>query len=93
MLLPRCIGILTYYFCAIDTLRRYTTWWDTKSGQFICSGMAATTAFWIVWPFELLKNLAQAENKDFGKDNWSRAKFIFKNQGFKGFYRGIVAGS
>ena len=46
----------------------------------MCSGVAATTAFWIVWPFELLKNLEQAENKDYGKDNFSRAKYIFKNQ-------------
>ena len=51
------------------------------------------TAFWIVWPFEYLKNLAQAENKDIGATTIERAKLIFKTQGIRGFYRGILPGS
>lgn len=39
------------------------------------------TAFWIVWPFEYLKNLAQADNKDIGNTSFERAKFIYKTQG------------
>jgi hypothetical protein len=58
VLLPRSIGILTYYFCVIDMIRRKTDLWNTKTGQFMSSGTAAMTAFWIVWPFEYLKNLA-----------------------------------
>ena len=67
--------------------------WNTKIGQFIASGTAAMLAYWIVWPFELMKNLAQAENNDFGKTTFDRAKYIYKNQGVLGFYRGILPGS
>ena len=54
---------MTYYFCMVDTLRRKTNLWDYKLGQFLISGGAAMTGFWIIWPLEVLKNLAQAENK------------------------------
>jgi len=74
-------------------IRRKTNLWNSKIGQFLSSGTAAMTAFWIVWPFEYLKNLAQAENNDIGKTTAERARFIYKSQGLKGFFRGIVPGS
>lgn len=46
-----------------------------------------------MWPFELLKNLAQAENNLHGTSSMERAKYIYNNQGLKGFYRGILPGS
>ena len=81
VLLPRCIGILTYYFCVIDIIRRKTNLWNSKTGQFLSSGTAAMTAFWIIWPFEYLKNLAQAENNNLGNTNMERAKSIYKAEG------------
>lgn len=51
------------------------------------------TAFWIIWPLEVLKNLAQAENKMAGSNTSERMKYIYKNQGILGFYRGILPGS
>ena len=50
------------------------------------------TAFIFIWPFEVLKNLAQADNKTAGSTNMERARYILKNQGIKGFYRGLVPG-
>jgi len=32
--------------------------WDYQLGKFIISGGGATLGFWILWPFEVLKNLA-----------------------------------
>jgi hypothetical protein len=36
------------------------------------------TGFWIIWPFEILKNLAQAENKLAGSNGMERVKYIYK---------------
>jgi hypothetical protein len=85
--------MLTWYFLSVDTLRRRTNLWDYKIGQFLVSGGSAVVGFWVVWPFEMLKNLAQAENVDGGNTNASRARYIYKTQGILGFYRGIVPGS
>ena len=51
------------------------------------------TAFWIIWPLEVLKNLAQAENKVAGNTTGERVRYILKTQGPLGFYRGILPGS
>jgi len=50
-------------------------------------------AFWVIWPFEVLKNLAQAETTGCGKSTIDHAKFILKTSGPLGFYRGILPGS
>jgi len=50
-------------------------------------------AFWIIWPFEILKNLAQAETKDVGNTTLERARYILRTNGPLGFYRGILPGS
>ena len=63
---------MTYYFCTVDTLRRKTSLWDSKFGQFLVSGGAAMTGFWLIWPLEVLKNLAQAENKTAGTNTKER---------------------
>jgi hypothetical protein len=35
-------------------------------------------AFWLVWPFEVLKNQAQAGTKDFGGSTIERAQHIYQ---------------
>jgi hypothetical protein len=52
----RSTGMMTWYFCMVDTLRRKTNLWNSKLGQFLVSGGSAMTGFWIIWPFEILKN-------------------------------------
>ena len=46
-----------------------------------------------MWPFEVLKNLAQAECNLAGNTTTERAKYIYRTQGIAGFYRGIIPGS
>lgn len=48
--------------------------------------------FILIWPFEVLKNLAQAEEMTHGKNTSERAKYIMRTQGIRGFYRGIMPG-
>ena len=61
ILYPRTVGLMTFYLCMIDSLRRNTNLFKTAVGQFFVSGTIATMAFWIIWPFETLKNQAQAD--------------------------------
>ena len=70
--------MITYYFTMVDALRRNTNLWDYKLGQFLVSGGAAMTGYWIIWPFEILKNLAQAENKLAGDTSMQRIKYILQ---------------
>lgn len=83
---------MTTYFLFVDTLRRKTQLWDYNLGKFLVSGGGAAFGFILVWPLEVLKNLAQAENKLAGDTTAQRARYIMKNQGISGFYRGIVPG-
>ena len=56
------------------------------------TGIGAGIAFAVMWPFEYLKNLAQAENKIAGNTSMERVRYILKTSGPAGFYRGIVPG-
>ena len=57
---------------------------STPAGQFFSSGGCALIGFWVVWPFENLKNQAQAGM------NWLAHA---RTTGLLGLYRGIVPGS
>ena len=92
-LYPRTTGMMTHYFICVDTLRRKTNLWDYKLGQFLISGGAAMTGFWVIWPLEVLKNLSQAGNTAMGSTTAQRCAAIWRTQGILGFYRGILPGS
>ena len=57
-LLVRSTLILTSYFVQVDLISRNTNLMDSKVGQFMASGAAAMFSYWMVWPFEVLKNIA-----------------------------------
>jgi solute carrier family 25 carnitine/acylcarnitine transporter 20/29 len=79
--------MMTLYFCLFDACKRAEL---TKStlGQFFCSGGSALLGFWIVWPFETLKNQTQAGMKGTVLEKVRRMP-----GGFLGLYRGILPGS
>jgi len=65
--LARNVGLLASFIMMLDSCRRHTNFFDTKTGQFFATGFMAVAAFWTVWPFEFLKNQIQAErNNEFG---------------------------
>ena len=92
-LYPRSTILMTSYFIQVDYYRRHTKLFETKLGQFYVSGSSAMVGFWIIWPFEVLKNMAQAETKDCGNTTLERVKYILRTRGPLGFYRGIIPGS
>ena len=75
--------MMTLYFCLYDACKR-NGYASTPAGQFFSSGGCALVGFWVVWPFENLKNQAQA-----GKNWLAHARAT----GLLGLYRGIVPGS
>ena len=50
------MGLLGSFICMLDVCRRKTTLMDTKLGQFFATGIMTSSAFWLIWPFEFLKN-------------------------------------
>eukprot|EP01112_Ceratiomyxa_fruticulosa_P012274 TRINITY_DN338_c0_g1_i2.p1 TRINITY_DN338_c0_g1~~TRINITY_DN338_c0_g1_i2.p1 ORF type:complete len:315 (-),score=41.32 TRINITY_DN338_c0_g1_i2:140-1084(-) len=59
----------------------------------VVSGGLAGMAFWTtIFPLDVIKTRIQTQN-DFlkYKNSWDCAKFIFRNQGVRGFYRGYLA--
>lgn len=92
-LYPRCVFLLTTYFTYVDCLRRHTNLMDTFSGQFLVSGSASLLAYALIWPFEVLKNVTQACDKNISVTLAKRVKHIYRKQGISGFYRGMLPGS
>mmetsp|Transcript_27222 Transcript_27222/g.36376 ORF Transcript_27222/g.36376 Transcript_27222/m.36376 type:complete len:240 (+) Transcript_27222:205-924(+) len=93
-LAPRSTLILTSFFVQVDCIQRNSSIMDdSKLGQFLASGTAALISYWLVWPFEVLRNVTQAGVAGSGNTTVERARFIYGRFGVLGFYRGILAGS
>lgn len=79
-MLPQYIrgtGLMTVYFCCVDYYRRYTNLWSYRAGQFWASASSAVFGFWVIWPFEVIKNVTQAGNLNAGNTMSERARFIY----------------
>ncbi|CDW89996.1 UNKNOWN [Stylonychia lemnae] len=86
-------GLISTYFVVLDSFQRNTKLFETKIGQFIVSGTAACTAFWLIYPLDFLKSQIQSEAKGLGNSMRERAQYARQKHGFFGVYRGILAGS
>jgi len=47
---------MTTYFVTVDSIRRNTKAFEYTFGKFASSGGAAMLGYWLIWPFEILKN-------------------------------------
>ena len=45
------------------------------------------------WPFEVVKNVTQAETGGVGSNNRERFRHIYRTQGIAGFWRGFLPGA
>lgn len=54
----RTIGLMTTYFILVDSYRRHFPELFSRPllGPFLMSGVAATLAWWVVWPLEYMKS-------------------------------------
>ena len=89
---PRTTLMMITFFSVIELSRKNTDLMSKPYGQFLTSGTAALVGFFLIWPLEVLKNLAQAETMSMGSGTLERAKYIYRNQGIQGFWRGFVPG-
>ncbi|KAJ3025256.1 UNVERIFIED_CONTAM: hypothetical protein HDU68_007326 [Siphonaria sp. JEL0065] len=99
--LVRTSGVMVTYFALIDSIKRHSPQtFDTLWGQFLASSCSATIGFWVVWPFEVLKNQVQADmpvtidGKDVKKPSLvQRTRYLVGQHGVMGLYRGIWPGT
>ena len=77
-LYPRSTFMLTSFFVYVDFMKRHTNLWSHKPGQFFVTGSGASLGFIIMWPFEVVKNLAQADFSAAGTTNTSRFKYVYQ---------------
>ena len=91
-LLVRTIGMNISVFVLIDSFRRNTNLMSNIYGQFIVGAFCCSLGWFIVWPFENLKNIVQAETKEIGKTWNDKFKWMLRKNGISGFYRGLIPG-
>ena len=92
-LYPRSTFMMMTYFIMMDEYRRHTNLFHNKLGQFFASGSASVVGWFIIWPFENLKNITQADTAGCGTNARERAQFILRTYGPTGFWRGFLPGS
>uniref|UniRef100_A0A6V0GCZ8 Mitochondrial carrier protein n=1 Tax=Zooxanthella nutricula TaxID=1333877 RepID=A0A6V0GCZ8_9DINO len=95
MQLPRTVGMMTFIFCSVDSLRRWTGGEALKrpAYQFITWGGVSMLGFWFIWPLETLKNQVQAGTAVDGSAAPSLRQRVAALGGPLGLYRGILPGS
>ena len=93
---PRTGGMMTFIFCAVDSVRRWSGGQAlaTPAGQFLTWGGCSMLGFWVIWPLETLKNQVQAgtEVPGVGAHATLRQR-VAAAGGLRGLYRGILPGS
>jgi len=92
----RTTCLMTTYFILIDSGRRHFPQQFSQPvlGPFLASGLAATTAWWLVWPLEVVKSQVQSGYGDKNLTVLQRMRLIVRERGgWMGLYRGITPGT
>lgn len=95
MQLPRTVGMMTFIFCGVDSVRRWTDGEALKKPQyqFLTWGGISVMGFWVIWPLETLKNQVQAGTAVEGIAQPTLGQRVAALGGPLGLYRGILPGS
>lgn len=95
MQLPRTVGMMTFIFSGVDSVRRWSGGAALKHplGQFCTWGGVSMLGFWVIWPLETLKNQVQAGTAVNGSTDVTLRQRIAYLGGPLGLYRGILPGS
>lgn len=87
-------GMFTSFMIMVGMARDYTNLMESKAGNFVVGAIAGTLCWYIVWPFEYVKNQIQAETTGVGNTIMERWKFAMQEAGgIRGLYRGFVPGT
>jgi len=92
---PRTVGMMTFIFCGVDSVRRWTHGEALKKPQFafLTWGAVSMLGFWVIWPLETLKNQVQAGTVVEGAISPTIMQRVAHLGGPLGLYRGILPGS
>jgi len=92
---PRTLGMMTFIFCTVDSVRRWTHGEALRhpAYAFLTWGGVSMLGFWAIWPLETLKNQLQAGTKLEGVEAPTLRQRIAYLGGPLGLYRGILPGS
>lgn len=87
-------GMFSTFVSIIEGFKNKTNLMDSMFGQFIVGCVAGTIAWYIVWPFEYVKNLTQCGTEGVGESGWQKFQYAYRTGGgFKGLFRGFVPGT
>ena len=92
----RTVGLMTTYFILVDSMRRHypEVFASAVLGPFLVSGVAATLAWWVVWPLEYMKSQVQGSYGQADMSVWRRMRAVVRQTGgVAGLYRGIIPGT
>jgi len=91
---PRTTGMMTFIFCSVDSVRRWTGGEALRRPQyqFLTWGGVSMLGFWVIWPLETLKNQVQAGTAVGGVASPTLRQRV-AHLGPLGLYRGILPGS
>lgn len=92
---PRTVGMMTFIFCSVDSVRRWTGGEALRRPhlQFLTWGGVSVLGFWVIWPLETLKNQVQAGMSVDGVAKPTLRQRVAFMGGPLGLYRGILPGS
>lgn len=85
----RSTALLIPIFSSLDIFRRKTDLLTTLPGNFIVTAGSSFAAYFICWPLETLKNLAQSGTPHAGATMKERIAFL---GGYRGLYLGVWPG-
>ena len=89
----RTTGLLIPIFTIVDVTRRKTDLFSTFLGTFSVTCGASAISYFVCWPLETLKNLAQSGTPHGGASISQRIAFLGGPLGlYKGVTPGVVAG-
>jgi len=57
VLMPRTSILMTWFFCCIEICKKNTNLMASPFGQFLVTGSAGASAYFLIWPLEVLKNM------------------------------------
>eukprot|EP01038_Epipyxis_sp_PR26KG_P008439 gene8439-11416_t len=90
----RTTALLIPIFTIVDIARQKTTLLTTFSGNFFVTAGASGLSYFICWPLETLKNLAQSGTPHPGATFAQRIEFLGGMRGLmRGIWPGTIAGS
>lgn len=87
---------MTTYFILVDSYRRHLPDLFARPllGPFLMSGVAATLAWWVVWPLEYMKSQVQGSYGDQKQSLLERMRVVVRERGgVLALYRGIGPGT